>query len=288
MATALENMRRQLLANIETLADWNQTLEARVTEQTEELRRQQTLTQQLLYRAITAQEEERARLSRELHDGVGQMLTAIELSLDRLSKALPAMPSNAHERLERARGLIEQTLADLRGIIAALRPGVLDQLGLAPALDWVGEHTLRPLGITVSIETSDQPERLPDEIETILFRIAQEAMSNVGRHSQAKHLAIHVLHQDSQIVMTLTDDGRGCDVSASLFNQDFSRGLGLAGMQERASLAGGQVTIASVPGQGTTVRVQMPLPKLNPETYNLRLLESGQISHFHPEGVPGA
>lgn len=288
MAMALENMRRQLLANIETLADWNETLAAQVTEQTEELRQQQALTQQLLRRAITAQEEERARLSQELHDGIGQMLTAVELSLDRLAKTLPAEEAHSHERLERARVLTEQTLTDLRRIITALRPGVLDQLGLVPALGWVSDHTLRPLGITVLLEANSQSERLPGEIETILFRIAQEAMSNVARHSQARHVDIHLRRQESQISLTVADDGLGCDLAALTRSSDQGRGLGLAGMQERASLAGGQVTINSTPGQGTTVQVVVPL--VEPishlaHTFDFEAHWLGQEAKIHLAGV---
>jgi signal transduction histidine kinase len=257
MAAALERMRQQLLANIEALAGWNETLESRVAEQTEELHRQQLLTQQLLRQAITAQEEERARLAREMHDGVGQTLIAVELSLDRLAKALPAENANVHERLNQARSLIEQTLSDLRRMIAALRPGVLDQLGLAPALNWLAEHTLRPLGLTVTIETKNLQERLPGEIETILFRIAQEAMSNVARHSQAGNLAVCLEHEVGQVTMTLTDNGLGCDLS-KITPAGNGRGLGLAGMRERASLAGGQVAVESAPGRGTTIRVIIP------------------------------
>lgn len=258
MAAALEHMRAQLLTNIEQLASWNETLEARVSEQTEELRQQQALTQQVLRRAITAQEGERARLSRELHDGLGQMLTAIELSLDRLAKSLPTEDVSGRARLEQARVLTEQALTDLRRIIAALRPGVLDQLGLVPALGWLGDHTLRPLGLTVTIEATGLKERLLGEMEITLFRIAQEAMSNVARHSQAKNLTIQLLNQEGQIVMTLTDDGQGYDSSVVTSMPNYNRGLGLASMQERALLVGGQVTIASTPGQGTTVRVVIP------------------------------
>jgi len=260
MAAALEQMRRLLLANIKELAAWNETLEARVAERTQELRRQQALTQQLLRRVINAQEEERARLSRELHDEIGQSLTAVRISLDHVAKSLPPGQLEPQKRLKRTRMLTEQTLADLRRIIAALRPGVLDQLGLVPALGWVADHTLRPLGLTVTIDADELQGRLPGEIETILFRIAQEAMSNVARHSGAKHLSIRLWRTDDQVAMTLTDDGCGFDVAAVTAAEERGRGLGLASMQERASLAGGQVTIESAPGKGTTVRVVVPLP----------------------------
>jgi len=247
LATALERMRRQLLANIQELAARN-----------EELRRQEARTHQLLRQVITAQEEERARLSRELHDGIGQTLAAVQLGIDRLNKVLPEDP-NVHERLWRLRELTEQTVTDLRHIIAALRPGVLDQLGLVHALDWMADHTLRPLGLKVEIEAHGLVERLPGEIETILFRIAQEAMSNVARHSGARYLYVCLSQEDGQITMTLTDDGRGFDPSAITSAPEPNRGLGLAGMQERASLAGGQVTVESAPGQGTKVCVVIPV-----------------------------
>ncbi|MFQ5613840.1 MAG: histidine kinase [Anaerolineae bacterium] len=258
MAVALERMRLLLLSNIEELARWNETLEARVAKRTKALHRQQALTQQLLHRVITAQEEERARLSQELHDEIGQTLTAVQLSLERLARSLPAGEIQARERLERAEVLTEEAIVDLRRVIAALRPGVLDQLGLEPALGWIADHTLRPLGLNVTIDVENLRARLPGEIETILFRIAQEAMSNVARHSQARNLDVHLKYAGGQVAMTLADDGQGFDLSAVDSAPELGRGLGLAGMQERASLVGGQVTVQSTPGRGTTVHVIVP------------------------------
>jgi signal transduction histidine kinase len=260
MARALERMRTLLLDNIHELANWNETLEARVAERTEKLAQQQALTQQLLRRAITAQEEERARLSRELHDDIGQTLTAVRLSLDRLAKTPLAAEGHSRDRLDRARELIESTLSDLRHLIVALRPGVLDQLGLVAALGWVADHTLRPLGLSVTIEAETLRRRLPPEIEIILFRIAQEAMSNVARHSGAHHLHIGLAQENGTASMTLSDDGRGFDIATVTAVPDPMRGLGLAGMQERASLAGGTVNVSSSRGQGTTVQVTVPIP----------------------------
>ena len=224
------------------------------------LREKEALRAQLLKQAITAQEEERARLARELHDDIGQMLTAVQLGLDRLGKALAEDDVTAHERLARVQMLTEQTLADVRRVITALRPGILDQLGLVPALSWVAEHMLRPLGVRVTIDSTGLSDRPPPELEIILFRIAQEAMSNVARHSKASHLAIRLEQSDGQITMTLVDNGVGfvpLDVAAIPAQR---RGLGLAGMQERASLAGGRVMIDSIPGQGATIQVIVPLP----------------------------
>jgi len=259
LANALEHMRLELLGNIEKLSEWNETLEWRVREQTETLRQQQSLTQQLLRQVINAQEEERARLARELHDEIGQTLTAVELSLNRLMKSLPANESAARERLERASALTQQALIDLRRVIAAMRPGVLDELGLLPALNWISDHTLGPLELHVSIESRGLPERLPREIETVLFRIAQEAMSNVARHSQARNLYIRLERINGKVQMMLADDGRGWDQTSPPANTERGRRLGLVSMRERASLVGGEVRVESAPGQGTTVWVIVPL-----------------------------
>ncbi len=242
------------------------------------LQEKEAMRAQLLKQAIMAQEDERARLSRELHDEIGQMLTAVQLGLDRFDRSLPVEDAAARERLDRVRSLTEQTLADVRRVIAALRPGVLDQLGLAPALGWVADHTLRPLGIDVTIETTGLADRLPGELEITLFRVAQEAMNNVARHSRAGHLTIRLAQAGDQVTMTLADDGVGftaAELTAAKGGEEQSRGLGLAGMQERAFLAGGQVTVNSVPGRGTTIQVIVPVPALPGPA---RATESGQMS----------
>ncbi|MCB8944478.1 MAG: HAMP domain-containing protein [Ardenticatenaceae bacterium] len=260
MARALDHMRQQLLTNIKELARWNEELEARVEQQTEALRQQQEWTQQVLRQTIKAQEDERARLSWELHDEIGQVLTAVELSLERLQNALPAQDTPVHERLERSRALTERAVTDLRRMISALRPSILDDLGLIPALNWMSDHTLRSLGIHVNIDSQIQIERLPGEIETTLFRIAQEAMNNVARHSKAHTLAIQLHYENEQLMMKLSDDGQGFEPTRLPSRLDTGRGLGLASMQERASLVGGQIIVESRLNQGTTVTVRVPIP----------------------------
>jgi signal transduction histidine kinase len=224
------------------------------------LQEKEALRAQLLKRTITAQEEERARLSRELHDEIGQVLTAVQLGLDRLARTLAAGDTATREQLARVQTLITQALTDLRHVVAALRPGVLDPLGLVPALGWVADHTLRPLGLQVTMETSGLSGRLPGELEVILFRIAQEAMNNVARHSQASHLLIRLAQTNGQVTMTLADDGVGFDPALVTAVPEQSRGVGLASMQERAALAGGQVLIESAPGRGTQIQAIVPVP----------------------------
>jgi signal transduction histidine kinase len=261
LAMALEHMRQQLQSDFQKLEEWNETLESRISERSRELEHRQRQTQQLLRRVITAQEGERARVSRDLHDGIGQTVAVMEFSLHRLETSLPARNGKAREQILHAKAMTQQIMVDLRRIIAALRPGVLDQLGLVPALGWMGNQMLLPLGVEVTIEQGELPERLPSEIETTLFRIAQEAMVNVARHSQANHLAVQLSNRTGQVVLTLADDGRGFDSTSVSLAFEQGRGWGLIGMQERASLAGGDFTVESTPGKGTTVRVAIPLPE---------------------------
>jgi signal transduction histidine kinase len=188
------------------------------------------------------------------------MLTAIEIGLERLAKTLPPDNEDARKYLTQTQELIEHSLVDLRRIITALRPGVLDQLGLAPALEWLGNHTLRPLGIAVTVENEAIRGRLPGEIEIILFRIAQEAISNIARHSQAKQVTVCLRHTQDQVTLTLTDNGCGFDTILAVPTPNHGKGLGLASMRERALLAGGQIAIISTPAMGTVIQVIIPLP----------------------------
>ncbi len=262
MAEALEDMRKQLLANIRELAEVNNSLERRVAEQTDGLRQQQMLTQELLHQVITAQEKERKRLAHELHDEIGQVLTAIEISLSRVEAIVPLENEDAVDRLEKSKLLTQKAVDELRRIVAALRPGILDELGLLPALNWLSEHTLKAMGISVTIDSEALPERLPGEIETILFRIAQEAMNNVARYSQAANVYINLRMNRDKLKLTIADDGKGFEQSSSASSPGYHHGLGLGSMQERAALTGGEVSLESTLGQGTTVHVLIPIPEI--------------------------
>jgi signal transduction histidine kinase len=259
MAGALEQMRQRLLQTIESLEDLRATLEARVQDRTEALRQQEAQIRQLLHRVITAQEEERARIAYELHDEVGQLLTAIRFSMD----GLPAetLDAETSRQVTRVRELIDRAMGDLRRLIAGLRPGVIDQLGLMPALREVSDQILAPLGIGVTID-GPQGLRLPPEVDVVLFRIAQEAMHNVARHSGASHVELSLVPTGDQVTMRVRDDGRGFDPAAVRPDATLGGGLGLPGMRERASLLGGRVRIDSSAGHGTTVEAQLPLPRL--------------------------
>jgi signal transduction histidine kinase len=259
MAAALETMRRQLLDSITALGRMNEDLESRVVERTRALQDQQRLTQHFARRVISAQEEERSRLAHELHDGIGQSLTGIRLGLDRAAKAVGDDPELITRRLDLSRTITDQAMADLRRMIVDLRPGILDQLGLAPALQWVADHTLRANGIEVSMESVGLEERLAPAIETILFRIGQEAMTNIARHSGAEHVTLAIVRRTGSLSLTIEDDGRGFDPARRESGAPAAGGIGLPGMRERAAAAGGRLVVTSAPGGGTRIRAEVPL-----------------------------
>ncbi len=258
MAEALEKMRRQLLGYIDQLTTWNKTLQFKVNERTKELREERAITQRLLHKTIYAQEEERMRLARELHDEIGQMLTAIEISLTRLENRLPESDQEAIQRLQKCEDLITTAVSSLRAIISELRPPVLDKLGLQSALHWIAEQTLTPANITYTINNNNLPPHLPDPIETILYRIAQEAINNIAKHSQATQTQITFQHTHSELIMTITDNGQGFTPQTIPSSPGSRSGWGLAGLAERAALVNGTIKIISQPGQGTTIKVHIP------------------------------
>ena len=260
MASAINDMRNQLLMNIDQLSEWNENLEQRVFEQTEHLNQQQELTQLLLKRVIHAQEGERRRIAYELHDEIGQMLTAVEMSLQHLGRTVAPEDVELNTRLIRSRKLTEKTVTDLRRIIAALRPTVLDQLGLVAALNWIGEQLLLPQQIEFQVVGDLNERPLTNEIETTLFRIAQEALNNIARHSQAQTVTITVEQTSTEIMMRIEDDGQGFDPQAVEATPMNGRGMGLVGIRERAYMAGGRATVVSTIGKGTAVHVTIPQP----------------------------
>ena len=211
-------------------------------------------------RAITAQEEERKRIARQLHDDTAQSLSTLIISLERLESAITAgTPDDLQARLAAARQLATRALEDLRKIIYGLRPTLLDDLGLVPAIRWYARASLEEIGVQVSFDTLDETTRLPPQLETLLFRIAQEAINNVVHHADAKSVVISLERDDGSICLRVEDDGRGFDVAKITGQALRLRRLGLLGIQERADLVGGEATVDSMPGRGTRLQVRMPL-----------------------------
>jgi signal transduction histidine kinase len=224
-----------------------------------EIQQREDTRRQLLAKVISAQEEERKRIARELHDESTQALTALIMSTQAAQDALPQGLDREKERLARAKAQAVRVLVEMRQMILDLRPTALDDLGLIPAIRWYAETHLQPLGIHFSIKAVGAKRRLPPQIETSLFRISQEAINNVAKHSRAKKTTIQLEVRGEEARCSVEDDGVGFDVEACLARRDPDQGLGLLGVRERVSLLGGSLTIESGPGKGTKLQVTIPL-----------------------------
>jgi signal transduction histidine kinase len=225
----------------------------------EEVREKERLRRDLLSRLISAHEDERFRISRELHDEVSQSLTGLMMRLNAAEEMCPQDLEQARAALGTVRGVAEQTLEEVRKIIFALRPTLLDDLGLIPAVRHYAKNLLEPAGLQVRFSTGGfGGQRLPRAIETTVFRIAQEAVTNIARHAQASRATISVELTDGTVRLLVADDGVGFDVEAALRDPALRR-LGIIGMEERVALLGGTLRITSRPGEGTTVEMALPL-----------------------------
>ena len=205
-----------------------------------------------LRRLVEGQELERARLARELHDETGQALTSILLGLKRLEEA--SSREAAREAAAALREQIVDTLQNVRRLAVELRPSALDDFGLAPALERLAESFGEQSGIAVDVQTGLDSGRLPEEIETALYRIVQEALTNVAKHAGASRVSIVVTRRDNAVTAVIEDDGRGFGAGGQS-----GGGLGLVGMKERVGLLGGRLAIESTEGAGTTVVAEVPV-----------------------------
>ncbi len=264
LGETLEGMRTRLGASLEEIKQRDLDLERRVHERTqqvqdlyEELKRKEELRSHLLKSVISAQEEERKRIARELHDETGQALTGIIMSLEAAQDALGREPAAASERLERASSLASQSIDMIRQLVVDLRPAALDDLGLVPALRAFAETRLGEKGVRLQMETSGLKDRLSPPVETCLFRVVQEAVTNIVRHSEATAARIELRREDGAVSLLIEDDGRGFDVTEMRSEPGSDRALGLAGMEERLALVGGDLTIESAPGKGTRIRAKI-------------------------------
>ncbi len=208
---------------------------------------------------IKAQEQERKRIARELHDETSQVLTSLLISLAVLEESITTQ--EARDRITETRQLAHQTLRAIRNLSIDLRPSALDDLGLLPALRWYVKEYQQKTNIEVEFHTAGfkDRQRLSPEMETALYRIVQESLTNVAKHAQAHKITIMLQEEADAVNATITDDGRGFDVEEVEQMGDQDRGLGLVGMQERALLLDGAATIESSPKHGTVVNVHIPL-----------------------------
>lgn len=259
----------------EQLQQANDALEARVTERTAELkqtnaaleseiavrRRAEERIKRLLREIVQTQEGERRRIARDLHDQMGQQLNVLAINLDILKKECEAYNVPC-ERLETIQEIIEQLDSDVDFLAWELRPTVLDDLGLLAALEKFVREWSKHFGVQAEVfGTRMEKDRLPMEVETMLYRIAQEALNNVAKHAQAKQVSLLLeRRRRDEIWLTIEDDGKGFEIEKQAMSGGDGKGLGLIGIQERAALLGGTVEIQSHPGDGTSLFIRVPTP----------------------------
>lgn len=246
--------------NLSRLAHTFNTMLDRLEDDTHALERSRRLTEQLTQQVLSAQEEERRRIARELHDETAQSLATLGIYIDTvLTTDCVEMTPSLQAGLRRVREVADRTLEGVRAIIADLRPSLLDDLGLAAALRWQVLHRLEASGLRVDLQVRGAGRRLPPAIETALYRILQEAITNILKYAEASYVEIDLdLSQPDVVTARIEDDGRGFD-QASTTTSTPGQGVGIFGMQERANLVGGELQIDSAPGEGTEVRITIPL-----------------------------
>jgi two-component system sensor histidine kinase UhpB len=210
-------------------------------------------------RAINAQEDERKRIARSLHDDTGQSISTLIINLERLENHIPTDNGELVNRLRSIRQMAAESLECLRSIIYDLRPAILDDLGLLPAIRWYARTNLEEAGIQVELDFPNELPTLPQALTTTLFRISQEGVNNIIRHSHAKNACISLVVQENEVYLQIKDDGHGFEPSR-LSNEAINmQHWGLIGIQERIELVGGKMSISSDPAHGTTLMVNVPL-----------------------------
>lgn len=230
-----------------------------------EFKKQQAARAQLVQYTLAAQENERIRIARELHDETSQAITALMMGLDTAKLALTMAPERAISHIDSARAICGGLLEGVRRVSTDLRPSLLDDLGLIPALAWYGETRLEPLGVELLMRGNALSKRLPAEVETALFRVVQEAFTNVVRYGEATTVILSLDVVDGLLCLEVADNGRGFDASCIDAVDAAHPPLGLWGMRERASILGGDFVLRSAPGKGTTIQIQVPLDRWEQE-----------------------
>ncbi|MCL6106517.1 MAG: sensor histidine kinase [Actinobacteria bacterium] len=208
---------------------------------------------------IKAQEEERRRIARELHDETSQSLTGLIIGIKMLEETAPASQPDLRERLFSIKDLAHQTLNEVHTMAVRLRPSILDDLGLPAALRSYAKEFSENIGIPVEVQLMALTERLTPELETVLYRVVQEALTNVARHSGATRCRVTLRRKENHVQGMIEDNGKGFDAAAAMASEDRGRGLGLHGMKERIELVGGSLEFDSRPGEGTSIFLEAPV-----------------------------
>ena len=203
------------------------------------------------------QEDERRRIARDLHDGLGQTLSALRHRIEALGVA--SADTGFDERLAATLALCDAALQETRQLARQLRPQILDDLGLEAAIRWLARSAAEQARCRIDVEVVALPDPLPSDIASVAFRVVQEALANLARHAHAHEAVVRVGLRGDHLVLLVVDDGRGCDLGDAQAAASGSRSSGLAGMRERVLLFGGQFQAISTPGEGMQIRVLLPL-----------------------------
>jgi len=251
-------------ATLESYQRWDETVEDLVEAHTnelitlyEQLEGKEAISKQLLGAVLAAQEEERTRLARELHDCIGQSLTAIIMTAGAIENSLPPGFFGAKAKLTNLRGIAAQALQDLRNLIYDLRPEALGSLGLVPALRSHVEKTLESAGVRVQLKAVGVKDDIPTDMETAIFRVVQEGITNIARHAQATRAQILLTRKADRLIVRIEDNGVGFDPGEVLNGN--MQAWGLRGMKERITLLGGELYVGSNPGRGTLLLAEIPM-----------------------------
>jgi signal transduction histidine kinase len=225
----------------------------------EEVQHKEEVRGELLREVLSIQEGERGRIARELHDETSQVLASLNASLEATAGMLPASAEQAKAMLKKTQALSVGLLDEIHRLIYELRPTLLDDLGLVAAARWLADNNLGTAGVVVNFKTTGQQRRLSLQLETTLFRVIQEAVTNIVRHAHAKNVNISLRFKKRSIRVHIRDDGRGFDVEEAISSKDRPRGLGLLGMKERAELMHGTWSMRSHPDGGTEIDIEIPI-----------------------------
>lgn len=208
---------------------------------------------------LRLQEEERGRISRDLHDGIGQSLTALKIQLELLEQQAARAASDLEPRIASARALAGACLTEVRQLSHVLRPQMLDELGLLPTLRWLVRTVRERTGLVVSFDSGGFEDRMDPDVETLIYRIAQESLTNIVKHAKAADATVRLSRREDRLLLRVEDSGAGFDADGVLSAREEDRGFGVRAMRDRVHFFNGRFSIRSAPGKGTVVEAELPL-----------------------------
>jgi signal transduction histidine kinase len=233
-------------------------VERRSEQQKERAQDAESQMRELSQQLVATQEEERRKLSRELHDHVGQMLTALRMELGRIDRVRGGAEPRLGSAVAECRQLVDDMVRTVRDLALGLRPSMLDDFGLQPALEWQVRDFTRRSNVSVDLSVTGSLDNLTDQHRTCVYRVVQEALTNCVRHARATHINIDVRAHSDTLEVTVSDDGIGVDPSRRV------AGLGLRGIEERVRELAGSVNLRSAAGKGATLSIRLPISETEP------------------------